>query len=58
MTVDALQRNIRSVAARIAAAGDGVTLVAATKTVPAELVNAAIDFGVTDIGENTQNPTL
>ena len=52
MTVDALQRNIQSVAARIAAAGDGVTLVAATKTVPAELVNAAIDFGVTDIGEN------
>lgn len=29
-----------------------VTLVAATKTVPAEMINAAIDAGITDIGEN------
>lgn len=29
-----------------------VTLVAATKTVPAEIINLAIDAGITDIGEN------
>lgn len=29
-----------------------VTLVAATKTVPAEVINAAIDAGITDVGEN------
>jgi uncharacterized pyridoxal phosphate-containing UPF0001 family protein len=47
------------VRARIAAAahraGRGpaeVTLVAATKTVPAELVAEAVELGVTDIGEN------
>lgn len=31
---------------------EGVTLVAATKTVPPEIINAAIDEGVTEIGEN------
>ncbi len=31
---------------------ENVTLVAATKTVPAEVINAAIDAGITDIGEN------
>ena len=31
---------------------EGVTLVAATKTVPPEIINAAIDEGITEIGEN------
>lgn len=31
---------------------EGVTLVAATKTVPADIINLAIDAGLTDIGEN------
>lgn len=49
-----LKRNILSVTERIARAASGrkVTLVAATKTVPADVINAAIGFGITDIGEN------
>ncbi len=31
---------------------EGVALVAATKTVPADIINLAIDAGITDIGEN------
>ena len=35
-----------------AAAGSRVTLVAATKTVPAEVINSVIGMGVTQVGEN------
>lgn len=56
MTVDELQRNIQSVTAAVtraaSKAGHSVTLVAAVKTVPPELINAAIDYGITDIGDN------
>lgn len=62
MDVETLKSNIYSVTERIAAAtekrrkisgsADKVTLVAAVKTVPADVINAAIELGVTDIGEN------
>ncbi|MBD5132073.1 MAG: YggS family pyridoxal phosphate-dependent enzyme [Clostridiales bacterium] len=56
MTVDVLKRNIEQVQSNIARAcsrsGHKVTLVAATKTVPAELINAAVEFGVKNVGEN------
>ena len=56
MTVDELKNNLYAVQSRIAraaeAAGSVVKLVAATKTVSAELVNAIVGLGVTDVGEN------
>ena len=56
MTVDELKNNLYAVQGRIAraaeAAGSVVKLVAATKTVPAEFVNAIVGLGVTDVGEN------
>lgn len=56
MQTDCLKRNIEFVTERVqraaARAGRRVTLVAATKTVPSETVNAAIDLGITDVGEN------
>lgn len=54
MNIDFVKRNIQEVTERIAVAASGrrVALVAATKTVPADIINAAIDFGITDIGEN------
>ncbi|RMG68806.1 MAG: YggS family pyridoxal phosphate-dependent enzyme [Calditrichaeota bacterium] len=54
-----LERNLEKVHQRIAAAArragrrpEEITLVAVTKTVPAPLVQAALDRGVTHIGEN------
>ena len=54
MDLGDLQRNIRSVMSAVSAAAAGVpiTVVAATKTVLPEVINAAIDCGITDIGEN------
>lgn len=56
MAEDELQLNIRSITERIQRAatktGGNITLVAATKTVPVEIINRAIDSGITDIGEN------
>ena len=56
METDELKRNIHGVIERIARAaavsGQSVTLVAATKTVPADIINSAIALGITDIGEN------
>lgn len=56
MQTDCLKRNIEFVFERVQRAalraGRSVTLVAATKTVPSETVNVAIDMGVTDVGEN------
>lgn len=54
MDTDELKRNIDTVSARIAraAAGRRVTLVAASKTVPAEVISAAVNSGITDVGEN------
>ena len=56
MTVDELKNNLYAVQSRIAraaeAAGSVVKLVAATKTVSAELVNSVVGLGVTAVGEN------
>ena len=53
MSVDELKNNLYAVQSRIAraaeAAGSVVKLVAATKTVPAEFVNAIVGLGVTDV---------
>lgn len=43
---------IESAAARAGRSADEVTLVAVAKTFPADIVAAAIDAGITDIGEN------
>ncbi len=48
--MDSLEQNIRQIQNEIK--GKGVTLLAATKTVPAERINRAIDLGIKDIGEN------
>ncbi|MDE7106780.1 MAG: YggS family pyridoxal phosphate-dependent enzyme [Clostridiales bacterium] len=49
-----IKRNITTVQSNVAraAAGAHVTIVAATKTVPPEVINIALDSGITDIGEN------
>ncbi|MDE6294398.1 MAG: YggS family pyridoxal phosphate-dependent enzyme [Clostridiales bacterium] len=49
-----IKRNIQTVMSNVAraAAGRDVTVVAATKTVSPEVINVAIDCGITDIGEN------
>lgn len=56
METDELKRNILGITERIARAaavsGQNVTLVAATKTVPADVINSAIGLGITDVGEN------
>lgn len=62
MVTDELKRNIETVVTRVARAservGRSVTLVAATKSVPPEIVNAAIGMGLTDVGENRVNEYL
>src|SRR4051794_13397802 len=59
LSPDEIHANLRSVEARLAAActragrqRSEVTLVAVTKTFPAAAVQAAIDAGATDVGEN------
>ncbi|MDE6201516.1 MAG: YggS family pyridoxal phosphate-dependent enzyme [Clostridiales bacterium] len=49
-----LKRNIQTVLSNIerAAAGVAITVVAATKTVPPEVINVALCSGITDVGEN------
>lgn len=52
MIMDTLKRNIDAVLAVALQAGKDVTVVAATKTVPPDIINMALDCGVTDVGEN------
>lgn len=54
MDLGDVHRNIQTVMSAVAAAAAGapVTVVAATKTVKPDIINAAIDCGMTDIGEN------
>ena len=56
MDSDELKRNVDRALSNIARAADKqssrVTLVAAVKTVPADVINAAVSYGVTDVGEN------
>ncbi|MDE7406582.1 MAG: YggS family pyridoxal phosphate-dependent enzyme [Clostridiales bacterium] len=49
-----IKRNIQTVLSNVAraAAGVPVTVVGATKTVPPEVINIALESGITDIGEN------
>ena len=47
-----VRRKIRVAAEKSGRNEDDVTLIAVTKTHPAEAINEAIDCGVTDIGEN------
>ena len=49
-----IKRNIQTVQSNVAraAAGMPVTIVGATKTVLPEVINIALDCGITDIGEN------
>lgn len=54
MEFDTLKRNIDAVqnAIRRASHGAHVALVAATKTVPTDIIDYALSCGITDIGEN------
>lgn len=56
MTTDELKCNVERALNNIAHASAGncghVTLVAAVKTVPTDVINAAVEYGITDIGEN------
>ncbi len=50
--LEEIQGNIRSACEKSGRNPDEVTLVAVTKTVEADVMNAAIDLGVTIVGEN------
>lgn len=56
MTADELKRNIDTLFDRVRKAsaqeGTDVAVVAATKTVPPDVIALALEFGITDIGEN------
>lgn len=47
-----VRENIKKAAERSGRNPEAITLIAVTKTHPAEMINDAIDLGVTDIGEN------
>jgi hypothetical protein len=56
---DRLKRNIEDVLSRIETSAkkagkkaEDITLIAVTKTVPSHVINAALDLGITHIGEN------
>lgn len=64
-TGETLRRNLDAVLERIDAAArrsgrswEDITLVAVTKTIPAEVINLAVDAGVRDIGENRVQEAL
>jgi len=50
--LDSLRTRIDAAAARAGRAGEAVTLIAVTKTVPADVVAGAVAAGVVDLGEN------
>ncbi len=50
--LDDVQKNIQEACVRSGRNASDVTLVAVTKTVEADVMNASIDFGVTIVGEN------
>lgn len=53
-----VRRRVAAAAARAGRDPAAVTIVAATKTVPPERIAAAIDAGVTDVGENRAQELL
>ena len=50
--IDRVRRNIRDCAMRANRSPDEITLVAVSKTHPAEIIREAITSGVADLGEN------
>ena len=50
--LDEVERRITAAAERSGRKRSDITLIAVTKTHPAEMMNEAIELGVTDIGEN------
>lgn len=50
--LDEIEKRICAAAEKSGRRREDITLVAVTKTYPAEMMNEAIDWGVTDIGEN------
>lgn len=50
--IASVQRRIEEAARRVNRSGDEITLVAVTKTIPAERINTAISLGIKHIGEN------
>jgi PLP dependent protein len=56
--LDEVRGRIHAAAARAGRPASEVTLVAVTKTVPAEVVRAAVEHGLTDLGENRVQEAL
>lgn len=50
--IDIVRQRIRDAASKAGVDYDGITLIAVTKTVGADMINEALDAGITDIGEN------
>ena len=50
--LEEVERRITAAAERSGRKRSDITLIAVTKTHPAEMMNEAIELGVTDIGEN------
>ena len=50
--LDAVIKKINNAAIKSQRTPEDITLIAVTKTYPVEVINEAIDLGVTDIGEN------
>lgn len=50
--IERIRENINEAAIASGRSGDDITLVAASKTKPAELIRQAIDAGIADVGEN------
>lgn len=47
-----IERNIKEIQSKILESGNDVTIIAVTKNFDCNAINAAIDAGITDIGEN------
>lgn len=50
--IDDVKDDIRSVCERLSMDASEVTLIGVTKTYEPEIINASIDYGITDIAEN------
>ena len=50
--LDGIRERINKAAEKSGRSGKDITLVAVTKTYEADVINEAIELGVTDIGEN------
>jgi PLP dependent protein len=50
--IEIIRNNIRSVCQKCSIEESDITLIGVTKTYEADVMNASIDFGITDIGEN------